>query len=608
MAFSQTALKTLHTLLNQSLQAQGVQVQITQRDRQLHFLLEGQTVSPRDRYVALIQQGFQKLQRSEAWQPGQVLSEFQQLEGVTLYGRVQGQTQVDWTASFPLGTHLESSPSLSQNQIPKPQSTQLQSEQSRSEQSQSTQSQSEQSQSAKSQSAKSLQQAPQAEPDPEPEMLNPEAILAPGLFPASSPTISSPEPSNPSPRSPIVPPYRSPVPLSHPAPSDPPTTLSSPTHSTAQATDHGTTGNNALENRTTSSDPWDLVEEDTALQELFRLDLPKLTRDLEASDPNPVDPGHEQAKANGDGPTREAGDGEILDGDAPDPSISQDDDPDRHHPSTDSGDDTWVSDTSGSGSSHPTPVSTPSSPAVVPVSSRENTTTNRSAPRFVPPWPAPDNRHPSPLSQSAPSSADSIPAPLSPLPEVENFLHFWQSEGEQDDSTSDFGLDRQGRTAQLLMVGLLALSIGLGGFLVLFLPQQSRSLAEIQAAIEELEQAPQNTLTQLQELEADLALMKAQLDRISRFAVGTYNQAQGEKQALQQFLARVEAERSQQAVADANLKEAKRFAAEAIRAEELNTPLDREALTLLQEKWIAANYFLALVPTESWAGTEADRL
>lgn len=103
MSLSNSALKTLCTLLNQSLQTQGVTVQVSHRDRQLYFLLEGETLPAESRYVPYLRHGFQTLQQSPAWQPGQSLAEFGELQGVTIYGRIQGQKQVGWTASFPVG-------------------------------------------------------------------------------------------------------------------------------------------------------------------------------------------------------------------------------------------------------------------------------------------------------------------------------------------------------------------------------------------------------------------------------------------------------------------------------------------------------------------------
>jgi len=159
----------------------------------------------------------------------------------------------------------------------------------------------------------------------------------------------------------------------------------------------------------------------------------------------------------------------------------------------------------------------------------------------------------------------------------------------------------------VLIVLLVLLGLGTGGFYLLFLPHQARTLAAAQTEYDELNQVPQN-LDQLQALVTTLEALQTRLDSIPAIAAPVYAQAQSQGQALQQTLDRAQAQLVQETEASQQLQTAKRLAAEAVSTEEMNPILDAQALAVVQEKWIGANYFLSQVPQNSWAAIEADRL
>ncbi|MGA1263536.1 MAG: hypothetical protein ACO331_06460, partial [Prochlorothrix sp.] len=539
MSLSNSALKTLCTLLNQSLQTQGVTVQVSHRDRQLYFLLEGETLPAESRYVPYLRHGFQTLQQSPAWQPGQSLAEFGELQGVTIYGRIQGQKQVGWTASFPLGAAPEAvqangangangatrggaagstsgstSGSVQENpqqqttartavKTPAPTTTQT------AAQTAATPSQ-DPAASSPPRGASSAAPIAEAEAEMETLALTPESILAPDLFVAYPQGAADPR-----------------YPRSNPDPA--PTPEFSPAPPPSAATPLATPG------PTSQTAAWDLVEEDTAVQELLRLELPTLMSESDRVLDRP--PQTAQAAAHQERSGAE-GDAQAL----PSPSLSSalsdleaqiagaqiagtpiagapiagapiagvtEADPPltetldldglapiaaNHTPNSakDGSEESQSEESQNEAArsvqtrldsppfaSHP--PESPSSPADLPLPDMspleplQSVASNPDRPVDSTPTPSPLP----PLDSASPSASTPAPLPTNSAPDPNPGFPWDDSEETDELPEQTHLLGRQGLVATVLMVLLVVLGVGTGGCYLLFLHQQSSTLAAV---------------------------------------------------------------------------------------------------------------------------------
>lgn len=154
------------------------------------------------------------------------------------------------------------------------------------------------------------------------------------------------------------------------------------------------------------------------------------------------------------------------------------------------------------------------------------------------------------------------------------------------------------------MAGLLAL----GGIYAWLWPQNHRTLTAVQANLQQLNQTPITNLDQLQALRGALEENRDRLQSIPWIMQPAHGQAQNQLAELNTHLTTLQERQTQEEEASANLQEAKRLAAEAIRLGETNSPTDPAVISAMYDKWIAANYFLLAIPSQAWAFQEANLL
>ncbi|WP_353258217.1 hypothetical protein [Prochlorothrix hollandica] len=169
-------------------------------------------------------------------------------------------------------------------------------------------------------------------------------------------------------------------------------------------------------------------------------------------------------------------------------------------------------------------------------------------------------------------------------------------------------LGSQGLLAKLLLAGSLVLLLGGGGFYLWFMPRQTKVLAEIQLQLLAVEDLPVQSLDQLKTTESTLQTLLDRLQGIPWIAGSAHGQAQEQAEQLRQNLEVIQLRRESETAARDNLQEAKRLGAEATQAWETQQITDPIVLQTIYEKWVAAQYFLTLIPPESWAYGEAQPL
>lgn len=159
------------------------------------------------------------------------------------------------------------------------------------------------------------------------------------------------------------------------------------------------------------------------------------------------------------------------------------------------------------------------------------------------------------------------------------------------------------------ILGFFALS--LMGYLYLgtwFVPQQSKQLNALQPEVARLETLEPRNLAELTQLIEDLDILIEQLQSLSWVSGIFYKRAQAQSNTLNDRYDRLQHRLELEQLGQTYLSTAKHLAAQATLSLERSPNPDVDLHRQIQEQWLAANYWLTLIPAQTFAATDAQRL
>lgn len=141
-----------------------------------------------------------------------------------------------------------------------------------------------------------------------------------------------------------------------------------------------------------------------------------------------------------------------------------------------------------------------------------------------------------------------------------------------------------------------------------FVPQQSKQLNALQPEVARLETLEPRNLAELTQLIEDLDVLIEQLQSLSWVSGIFYKRAQAQANTLNDRYDRLQHRLELEQLGQTYLATAKHLAAQATLSLERSPNPDVDLRRQIQQQWLAANYWLTLIPAQTFAATDAQRL
>lgn len=200
-----------------------------------------------------------------------------------------------------------------------------------------------------------------------------------------------------------------------------------------------------------------------------------------------------------------------------------------------------------------------------------------------------------------PSSRDRLSDRLSDVAESPNPTpNFWATE-----ELSFLG--SQGWIARSIL-GFFALSLIVYLYLgTWFIPQQSKQLNALQPEVTRLESLEPRNFAELTQLIEDLKAVIDQLQSLSWVSGVFYERAQAQAKSLNDRYDRLQQRLELEQLGQTYFSTAKYLAAQATLNLERSPNPDLNLRRQIQQQWLAANYWLTLIPAQTFAAKDAQR-
>ena len=169
-------------------------------------------------------------------------------------------------------------------------------------------------------------------------------------------------------------------------------------------------------------------------------------------------------------------------------------------------------------------------------------------------------------------------------------------------------LGSQGWIARSIL-GFFALSLIVYLYLgTWFIPQQSKQLNALQPEVTRLESLEPRNFAELTQLIEDLKAVIDQLQSLSWVSGVFYERAQDQAKSLNDRYDRLQQRLELEQLGQTYFATAKYLAAQATLNLERSPNPDLDLRRQIQQQWLAANYWLTLIPAQTFAAKEAQRL
>ena len=169
-------------------------------------------------------------------------------------------------------------------------------------------------------------------------------------------------------------------------------------------------------------------------------------------------------------------------------------------------------------------------------------------------------------------------------------------------------LGSQGWIARSIL-GFFALSLMVYLYLgTWFIPQQSKQLNALQPEVTRLESLEPRNFAELTQLIEDLKAVIDQLQSLSWVSGVFYERAQAQAKSLNDRYDRLQQRLELEQLGQTYFATAKYLAAQATLNLERSPNPDLDLRRQIQQQWLAANYWLTLIPAQTFAAKEAQRL
>ena len=169
-------------------------------------------------------------------------------------------------------------------------------------------------------------------------------------------------------------------------------------------------------------------------------------------------------------------------------------------------------------------------------------------------------------------------------------------------------LGSQGWIARSIL-GFFALSLIVYLYLgTWFIPQQSKQLNALQPEVTRLESLEPRNFAELTQLIEDLKAVIDQLQSLSWVSGVFYERAQAQAKSLNDRYDRLQQRLELEQLGQTYFATAKYLAAQATLNLERSPNPDLDLRRQIQQQWLAANYWLTLIPAQTFAAKEAQRL